>query len=98
MICSQVPWIYTNTKRMLFLTKFWEIADTTIWLHTDTRDNSTRNRIENCLGHVIALGMSCSRKQPKERALIQDAAIEMHAIRDSYQLVVEHKGVVTPLQ
>jgi len=65
--------------------KIWEIADTTMWLHTDTCDNSTRNRIENCLGHVIALGISCSRKQPRERALIQYAAIEMHAIRDSYQ-------------
>ena len=65
--------------------KIWEIADTTMWLHTDTCVNSTRNRIQNRLGHVIALGISCSRKQPKERALIQDAAIEMHAIRDSYQ-------------
>ncbi|XP_039851243.1 receptor kinase-like protein Xa21 [Panicum virgatum] len=65
--------------------KIWGIADTTMWLHTETCDNSTRNRIENCLGHVIALGISCSRKQPRERTLIQDAATEMHAIRDSYQ-------------
>jgi len=63
----------------------WEVADTTMWLHTETCDNSTRNRIENCLAHVIALGISCSRKQPRERTLIQDAATEMHAIRDSYQ-------------
>jgi hypothetical protein len=68
--------------------KIWEIADTTMWLHTDTcnnSNNSTRNRTENCLAHVISLGISCSRKQPRDRTLIQDAAIEMHAIRDSYQ-------------
>jgi len=80
--------------------KIWEVADTTMWLHTDTYDDSTRNRTENCLSHVISLGLSCSRKQPRERTLIQDAAIEMHAIRDSYNhtsLAVEHE-VVTPLQ
>ena len=68
-----------------FPDKIWEIADTTMWLRTNTCDNSTRNRTENCLAHVISLGISCSRKQPWERTLIQDAAIEMHAIRDSYQ-------------
>ena len=81
--------------------KIWEIADTTMWLHTDTCGYHTRNRIENCLGHVIYLGISCSRKQPRKRTLIQDVAIEMHAIRDAYNhtsLVVEHEGVVTPLQ
>ncbi|KAF8662937.1 hypothetical protein HU200_055521 [Digitaria exilis] len=65
--------------------KIWEIANTTMWLHKETHDSSTRNRIENCLGHVIALGISCSRKHPKERTLIQDAAAKMHAIRDSYR-------------
>ncbi|KAF8662935.1 hypothetical protein HU200_055519 [Digitaria exilis] len=65
--------------------KIWEIADSTMWLHTDTYDDSTRNRIENCLGHVIVLGISCSRKQPRERTPIQDAATKMHAIRDSYK-------------
>ncbi|CAL4958213.1 unnamed protein product [Urochloa decumbens] len=65
--------------------KIWEIADTTMWLHTDTYDYRTRNRIDNCLGHVIALGISCSRKQPRERTSIQDAANEMHAIRDLYR-------------
>ncbi|CAM0152959.1 unnamed protein product [Urochloa decumbens] len=66
--------------------KIWEIADTTMLLHTDTNDNYTRNKIENCLGHAISLGISCSRKQPRERIPIQDAATEMHAIRDSYIL------------
>jgi hypothetical protein len=70
---------------MLFQKKIWEIADTTMWLHTDTYDNRIRNKIENCLGHVISLGISCSRKQSRDRILIQDAATEMHAIRDSYR-------------
>jgi hypothetical protein len=65
--------------------KIWEIADTTMWLHTHTYDDRTRNKIENCLGRVISLGISCSRKQPKERIPIEDAATEMHAIRDSYR-------------
>ena len=55
--------------------KIWEIADTTMWLHTEIYDNNTRSRIENCLGHVISLGISCSRKQPRKRTLIQDVAI-----------------------
>ena len=66
------------------LDKIWEIADTTMWLHTGTHDSNTRNIIEQCLVHVIALGVTCSRKQPRERTLIQDAVNEMHAIRDSY--------------
>jgi len=53
--------------------KIWEIADTTMWLHTGTHDSNTRNIIEKYLVHVIALGVSCSRKQPRERTLIQDA-------------------------
>jgi hypothetical protein len=64
--------------------KIWEIADTTIWLHTSTYDSNTRNIIEKCLVHVIALGVSCSRKQPRERTLIQDAVNEIHSIRDSH--------------
>ncbi|KAG2595615.1 hypothetical protein PVAP13_5KG087087 [Panicum virgatum] len=65
--------------------KIWEITDTTMWLHTNTYDDSTRNRTENCLSDVISLGISCSRKQPRERTLIQDAITKMHAIKDSYQ-------------
>ncbi|XP_062185907.1 receptor kinase-like protein Xa21 [Phragmites australis] len=75
--------------------RIWEIADTTMWLHTGAFNSTTRCRIENCLVSVIALGVSCSKKQPRERTLIQDAATEMHAIRDSYlnlarSLMVEH--------
>jgi hypothetical protein len=64
--------------------KIWEIADITMWLHTDIYDSTTRSKIENCLVSVIALGISCSKKQPRERTPIEDAAIQMHAIRDSY--------------
>ncbi|KAL6626753.1 hypothetical protein ACP70R_030479 [Stipagrostis hirtigluma subsp. patula] len=82
--------------------RIWEIADTTVWLHTDANDRSTRSRIQNCLVSVISLGVSCSKKQPRERMPIQDAAAEMHAIRDSYlkfvrSLVVEN-GVATTMQ
>ncbi|KAL6626755.1 hypothetical protein ACP70R_030481 [Stipagrostis hirtigluma subsp. patula] len=82
--------------------RIWEIADTTMWLHTNANDRSTRSRIQNCLVSVIFLGISCSKKQPRERIPIQDAAVEMHAIRDSYlkfvrSLVVEH-GVATTMQ
>ena len=80
----------------------WDIADKTMWLHTGTYDSNTRNMIEKCLVHVIALGVSCLRKHPRERTLIQDAVNEMHAIRDSYlkfarPLVVED-GAGTILQ
>ncbi|XP_066308383.1 probable LRR receptor-like serine/threonine-protein kinase At3g47570 isoform X2 [Miscanthus floridulus] len=79
--------------------KIWEIADTTMWLHTGTYDSNTRNIIEKCLVHVISLGVSCSRKQPRERTLIQDAVNEMHAIRDSYlkfaRILVVQDGVGT---
>ncbi|XP_062186651.1 probable LRR receptor-like serine/threonine-protein kinase At3g47570 [Phragmites australis] len=64
--------------------RIWEIVDSTMWLHTDTNDSTTRSRIQDCLVSVVALGICCSKKQPRERTPIQDAAIEMHAIRDSY--------------
>ncbi|KAL6847918.1 hypothetical protein ACP4OV_022046 [Aristida adscensionis] len=82
--------------------RIWEVADATMWLHTDANDRTTRSIIQNCLVSVISLGISCSKKQPRERVTIQDAAIEMHAIRDSYlkfvrSLVVEN-GAATTLQ
>nr|CAB3477783.1 unnamed protein product [Digitaria exilis] len=77
-----------------------DIVDTTLWLHTVIRDNTMRSTIENCLLSVISLGISCSQKQPKERTPIQDAAIEMHAIRDLYlksaaSVVQEHSEIAT---
>ncbi|WVZ75130.1 hypothetical protein U9M48_023217 [Paspalum notatum var. saurae] len=60
-----------------------EIADPTIWLHNGTNDKTRRSKVQECLVSVIRLGISCSRQQPKERMPIQDAAMEMHAIRDA---------------
>ena len=78
------------------LDRIWEIADATMWLHTDIHHNDRRSRIENCLVCVIALGISCSKKQIREQTPVQDAAIEMHDIRDLYlkfgsSLSVEHR-------
>ena len=61
-----------------------EIADPTIWLHTETKDNITSSKIQECLVSVLSLGISCSKIQPRERALIRDVVVEMHAIRDAY--------------
>ncbi|CAL4958207.1 unnamed protein product [Urochloa decumbens] len=64
--------------------RVWDIVDSAMWLHIDAYDNTTRSIIQDCLVSVIALGISCSKKQPRERIPIKDAAIEMHIIRDSY--------------
>ncbi|TVU21841.1 hypothetical protein EJB05_31510, partial [Eragrostis curvula] len=64
--------------------RIWDIVDSTMWLDAGTYDNTTRTKTESCLASVIALGISCSKKQPKERTLVHNAAAEMHAIRDSY--------------
>ncbi|CAD6239762.1 unnamed protein product [Miscanthus lutarioriparius] len=50
----------------------------------NANNRTTRSRIQNCLVSVVALGISCSKKQPRERIPIQDAAIEMHAIRGDH--------------
>lgn len=66
-----------------------EIADPTIWLHEEAKDlgaayvNILRIR-EECMVSVIALGVSCSEWNPRERTLMRDAAAEMHGIRDAY--------------
>ncbi|OEL33279.1 putative LRR receptor-like serine/threonine-protein kinase [Dichanthelium oligosanthes] len=80
--------------------KIWDIIDPTVWMHTDAYNSTIRSGIQNCLVSVVSLGVSCSKKQPKDRIPIKDAAIEMHAIRDSYlkfakSLLVEHGGVAT---
>ncbi|TKW13477.1 hypothetical protein SEVIR_5G103380v4 [Setaria viridis] len=64
--------------------RIWEIVDPTIWMHIDAHNNTTRSGIQNCLVSAIDLGVSCSKKQPRERILMRDAAIKMRAIRDSY--------------
>ena len=80
--------------------KIWDIVDPAISMHTNGYSSTIRSGIQNCLVSVVSLGISCSKKQPKERIPIQDAAIEMHAIRDSYlkfarSLLVEN-GVIAP--
>ncbi|KAL6847925.1 hypothetical protein ACP4OV_022053 [Aristida adscensionis] len=64
--------------------RIWEIADPTICMHTDAYNSTTSGGIHNCLVSVISLGISCSVKKPRDRIAIEDAASEMHAIRDSY--------------
>ncbi|GJN35911.1 hypothetical protein PR202_gb24726 [Eleusine coracana subsp. coracana] len=63
--------------------RYLEIVDPTIWLHNDVDDKVTRSRVQECLTSVIGIGISCSKQQPRERMPIRDAAMEMHAIRDS---------------
>ena len=46
--------------------RIWEIVDPTIWMHIDANNRATRSRIRNCLVSVVALGISCSKKQPRE--------------------------------
>ncbi|KAM0927525.1 hypothetical protein ACQ4PT_002934 [Festuca glaucescens] len=65
-----------------------EIADSTIWLQGETQDNTATSRIQECLVSVFKLGISCSKQQPQERSLVREAAIEMHAIRDAYLVLV----------
>ena len=78
-----------------------EIADQTIWLHEEPDDNVS-SRIQKCLVSVFRLGISCSKRQPRERTQIRDAAGEMHAIRDAYLLfggerIGEHGAQEKPL-
>jgi serine/threonine protein kinase len=80
--------------------RIWDVVDPTIWLHTDAYNSTIRSGLKNCLISVVSLGISCSKKQPRERIPIQDAAIEMHTIRDLYvkfarSLLVDHGGIVT---
>ncbi|KAM3317948.1 hypothetical protein ACQJBY_035589 [Aegilops geniculata] len=62
----------------------FEIADPTMWLHGGQHDNIASIRIQEFLVSVFRLGISCSKQQPRDRALTRDAAAEMHAIRDAY--------------
>jgi serine/threonine protein kinase len=64
--------------------RIWEIVDPTIWMHIDASNSTTRIGIQNCLVSAIDLGVSCSKRQPRERMLMRDVAIKMRSIRDSY--------------
>ncbi|KAF7045705.1 hypothetical protein CFC21_054792 [Triticum aestivum] len=69
------------------------IADPTMWLHNGQEDNTTSIRIQECLISVLRLGISCSKQQPRDRALGRDAAADMHAIRDEYLVfAANHTG------
>nr|CAB3499051.1 unnamed protein product [Digitaria exilis] len=70
-----------------FPDRILEIADPTLWAHSDTNDGITRSRVQECLISVIGLGLSCSKHQPKERKPVADVAVEMHAIRDEAYLM-----------
>ena len=64
-----------------------EIADSNIWLHdgvNNSNDTTHITRTWECLSAVIQLGVICSKQLPIERLSINDAATEMHAIRDKY--------------
>ena len=64
--------------------KTFEMADSTIWLHAERKDDIASNRIKECLVSIFRLGISCSKQQPRDRMLIRDAAVEIHAVRDEY--------------
>lgn len=64
-----------------------EIADSRIWLHYEGNNtNATREiaRTKECLAAIIHLSVLCSKKSPKEQLLKNDAAVEMHNIRNTY--------------
>ncbi|RCV24704.1 hypothetical protein SETIT_5G106900v2 [Setaria italica] len=61
-----------------------DIADSTIWLHVESKDSIIRSTIKNCLVSVFRLAISCSKRNPRDRMMMKDAVVEMHAIRDSY--------------
>jgi len=67
-----------------------EIADPTIWVHNDANDKITRSIVQECLVSIIRIGISCSKKQPRERMPIRDAAVEMHAIRDAHLVLISY--------
>ncbi|XP_066393573.1 probable LRR receptor-like serine/threonine-protein kinase At3g47570 [Miscanthus floridulus] len=64
-----------------------EIADSNIWLHdgvNNSNDIAHITRTWECLSAVIKLGVICSKQLPTGRLSMNDAAAEMHAIRDKY--------------
>jgi serine/threonine protein kinase len=64
-----------------------DIVDPTIWLHVVSTDSSIiMSRIKDCLVLIFRLALSCSKQHPRDRMIVRDAAVEMHAIRDSYHM------------
>ena len=66
--------------------KVIEIADSNLWLHDEaSNSNDTRHiTTRECLAAIIQLGVLCSKQLRRERLSMNDAAAEMHAIRDKY--------------
>jgi serine/threonine protein kinase len=73
-----------------------EIADPNLWAHLP--DTVTRNRVRECLLAVIRLALSCSKRQPKDRTPVRDAATEMRAIRDEAYLMMLAGSVVVRME
>ncbi|XP_048561561.1 receptor kinase-like protein Xa21 [Triticum urartu] len=69
-----------------------EIADPTMWLHSGQQDETTITGMQECLVSVFRLGISCSKQQPRDRALTRNAAAEIHAIRDAYLKFIGEQG------
>ncbi|KAL6847920.1 hypothetical protein ACP4OV_022048 [Aristida adscensionis] len=61
-----------------------DIADATIWLHLESKNGITISGIKDCLVSVFRLAISCSKQHPRDRITMREAAVEMHAIRDSH--------------
>uniref|UniRef100_A0ACD5VJC3 Uncharacterized protein n=1 Tax=Avena sativa TaxID=4498 RepID=A0ACD5VJC3_AVESA len=70
--------------------KTLEIADSAIWLHAERKDDTACNKIKEFLVSIFRLGISCSKQQPRDRMLIRDAAVEIHAVRDEYLRFLSH--------
>ncbi|CAL5089324.1 unnamed protein product [Urochloa decumbens] len=67
--------------------KVMEIADSNIWMHDEANNSIGKSDItitKECLTAVIQLGVLCSKQLPTERLSMNDAAAEIHAIRDAY--------------
>lgn len=68
-----------------------EISDSTIWLHEESMNSIMQSRIQGCLISIFRIGLSCSKQQPRERTSIRDVVIEMHAVRDAYQMLCNYQ-------
>ncbi|KAG8046067.1 hypothetical protein GUJ93_ZPchr0008g13738 [Zizania palustris] len=75
-----------------------EVADPTLWVHTDAKDSITRRRMQECLISAIGLGLSCSKHQPRERMPVQDAAVKMHAVRDDAAYLVPADSLAADME
>ncbi|CAO2185665.1 unnamed protein product [Urochloa humidicola] len=73
-----------------------DIVDSTIWLHLESNDSIINSTINDCLASVFRLALSCSKQYPRDRMMMRDAAVEMHAIRDSYHIELQSFAKTIP--